>query len=91
MQFLVGFIAAMVLVVALWIMIAHFDALVNKLLRRDSSAASVWWASIAAFVVVIIGLMVVLQPGVRGGWGVLLGIGFGVATVLRLRKNAMLR
>ena len=86
MQFFIGFIAMMTLMIAGSVVIEHFDALVEQLLRRNKFEATDWVVSVTAFCVAIVAL-VGMQPGVRGGWGVLVGIVCGLIAALVLRPK----
>jgi hypothetical protein len=83
----VGALNQVLTVTAGSVVIEHFDALVEQLLRRNKFEATDWVVSVTAFCVAIVALVVGMQPGVRGGWGVLVGIVCGLIAALVLRPK----
>jgi hypothetical protein len=87
MQFFVGFIAMMVLIVACSVSIEHSDALVEQMLRRSKFVARDWWVGVTAFCVSVVALIVALQPGIRDGWGGIAGFVCGLIAAFALRTR----
>jgi hypothetical protein len=87
MQFFVGFIAMTVLIVACSVVIEQNDALVEQMLRRTKFVARDWWVAITAFCVAVVALVIAVQPGIRGGWGVYAGVACGLIAAFALRTK----